>query len=93
MAMVSESIAVIAVTGALVGAALNAIRAWYQAPDGEKFSWKKFGAGLVSGGLSALGVLSFVTLPEQAAHGNVALFVGNMLLGAGASTALAKAHE
>lgn len=91
--MVAESIALIAVIGALAGAGLNAVRAWYQAPEEEKFSWKKFVGGLVSGGLAAVAVVSFTTLPEQAAEGNIALFVGNMLLGAGASTVIAKAHE
>jgi hypothetical protein len=47
----------------------------------------------VSGSLSAIGVINFLTLPEQAAEGLVALFIGNALLGAGASTALAQIHK
>lgn len=76
-----------------MGAGLNAGRAWYQAPEGERFSWKKFLGGLTSGGLAALGVVNFVTLPEQATQGLVALFIGNALLGAGASTALSQLHK
>jgi hypothetical protein len=91
--MVTETVAIIAVSGALLGAALNSVRAWYQAPDTEHFSWRKFVAGLTSGSLAALGVINFVTLPEQAAEGLVALFIGNALLGAGASTALAQVHK
>ena len=91
--MASEMIALIAVAGALVGAGLNAGRAWYQSPDTEKFSWKKFLGGLTSGGLAAIGVVNFLTLPDQAAQGLVALFIGNALLGVGASTSVAQLHK
>lgn len=89
--MVSDLIAMIAVTGALTGAALNAIRAWYQAPEAETFSWKMFVGGLISGGLAALALINFSSLTDQA--GLPALFISNALIGVGASTLVAKAHE
>jgi hypothetical protein len=89
----SEIVAVVAVFAALVGAGLNAIRAWYQAPEDEKFSWRKFSGGLVSGGLSAVAVVSFLELNVEAVGGYVALIVSHILLGVGASTLVAKAHE
>ena len=89
--MVSEVIAAIAVSGALTGAALNSIRAWYQSPETEKFSVKMFFGGLASGGMAALALINFQTLAADA--GFIALFISNALLGVGTSTLLSKAHE
>lgn len=89
--MVTEVIAAVAVSGALVGAALNCVRAWYQA--NEPFSFKKFAGGLISSMIPALAVVNFVNLDSQASLGIVALFVSQALAGAGASTLLSKVHE
>ena len=89
----SETIAVIAVLAALTGAGLNAVRAWYQAPETEKFSFKKFAGGLISGGLAAVALVNFSNLDVSGPGGVVALFISNALLGVGTSTLVAKAHE
>jgi len=91
--MASELIAVVAIVGALTGASLNAIRAWYQAPEDVKFSWKNFGGGLLASMLPALAVVNFVNLESQAALGLVSLFVSQALAGAGASTLMSQAHQ
>lgn len=88
----SEIVALVAVLAAVTGAGLNAVRAWYQAPETEKFSPKKFFGGLISGALSALAVVSFLELNVEAAGGYVALFVSHALMGAGASLGMAKLH-
>ena len=90
--MVAEAVALIAVSGALAGAGLNSIRAWYQAPDTEKFSWKKFAGGLIASAIPALAVVNFSALNNMAAEGMVALWVVMALAGAGASTLVSKAH-
>lgn len=89
--MVTEVIAAIAVAGALTGAGLNSIRAWWQSPDTEKFSVKMFFGGLASGGLAALALINFTTITAES--GYIALFIQHALLGVGSSTLLAKAHE
>jgi len=89
----NETIALVAITAAVFGAGLNAIRSWYQAPDTEKFSWRKFAGGLISGGLAAAALVNFANLDVSGSGGIVALFVTNALMGAGVSTAIAKAHE
>lgn len=91
--MVSELLTAIAVAGALTGAGLNAARSWYQAPETEKWSWKKFLGGMTSGGLAALGLINFLTIPEQSANGFIALFIANALMGAGASTGINQLHK
>ena len=90
--MVAETLVAIAVAGALTGAGLNAARSWWQTEE-AKWSWKKFIGGLVSGSISSLAVINFVALPEQASQGLIALFIGNALLGAGASTAFHQLHR
>lgn len=91
--MVSEIIAAVAVSGALIGAALNSIRAWYQAPEAEGFSKKKFVGALISGGMAALALINFSQLAALAAEGYIALFITNALVGVGASTLIHKSHE
>lgn len=90
--MVAEAVAALAVAGALTGAGLNAIRAWYQAPEDEKFSWKRFSGGLLSGGLAALALVNFLQINVDEAGGYIATFIGFALQGAGASTLISKAQ-
>lgn len=91
--MVTETIAAIAVGGALTGAALNSVRAWYDAPEEETFSKKKFVGGLVVGGLAALGIVNFGEIATTSANGIVALFVTMALAGAFAASAVSKLHK
>jgi len=91
--MVADSIALLAVGGALTGAGLNSIRAWLQAPDTEKFSFKKLFGGLTASIIPALAVINFLSLDPQSAGGNVALFITMALAGAGATAVVSKAHE
>ena len=91
--MVSETIALIAVFGALTGAGLNSLRAYLQAPESEKFSFRKCFGGLVSALLPAMAVVGFADLDQLAATGIVALFVTEALAGAGISTILSQAHK
>jgi len=91
--MVTELVSLIAVLGATVGAGLNAARAWWDAPDTEKFSWRKFVGGLVSGSVAAFALINFTAIGDTvSSSGYIGLFIIEALAGAGTSTLFSKLH-
>jgi hypothetical protein len=90
----SELIAIIAVLGAIVGASLNTVRAYFEAPPTEGYSFKKLFGALIASSLLAISAINFVTIVETAGTlGYVALFVLSALAGVGISSVTHKSNK
>ena len=77
-----ESIALLAVVSALVGAVASTIQGYWKADTG--YSLKKLASAIISSGFAAFGIVNLVNIPEQIALvGVVGLVMANLLLGYG----------
>lgn len=77
-----ESIVLLAVVSAVVGAIASTIQGYWRADSG--YSLKKLASAIISSGFTAFGIVNLVQIPEQIATlGVVGLTVSNLLLGYG----------
>lgn len=90
----SETIALFVVLAAITGATLTTVRAYFEAPDTEKYSVKKLGGALIGAVLFSFTVVNLVNIPEQLTSlGLVGLFVLNAVAGSGIATILHKSNK